>query len=118
MVNVDDVEQIEAVEDYKEQEDIVLSTSEMDSLKDLLQAVLHNLPEGVPKEERHIDNEKLRLKLELNRNFSAVTRSDFQNFLNTVVDIRTLREGESSLRAENAQLLAENARLKKTKSAA
>ena len=41
------------------------------------------------------------------------TRSDFQNFLNTVVDIRTLREGESSLRAENAQLLAENGRLKK-----
>ena len=46
------------------EEDIVLSTSEMDSLKDLLQAVLHNLPEGVPKEERHIDNEKLRLKLD------------------------------------------------------
>src|SRR4030067_250937 len=41
------------------------------------------------------------------------TRSDFQDFLNTIVDIRTLREGESRLRAENAYLLAENAKWKK-----
>src|SRR4030066_849384 len=41
------------------------------------------------------------------------TRSDFQNFLNTIVDIRTLREGERSLRVGKAFLLAENAKWKK-----